>query len=98
MHGHPVWVKAHYLPAETFGTAPMFLLSTDIDRNDPMSRSISLRLYDSDPLTRIASPTGTSQLIALGALVVLIGAVAFSKRKKEAFGGDDLQAAATTVD
>ena len=54
VHGHPVWVKAFYLPADTFGTAPMFLLSTDIGKNDSMSRSISLRLYDSDALTRIA--------------------------------------------
>lgn len=54
VHDHPVWVKAYYLPADTFGTAPMFLLSTDIEKNDPMSRSITLRLYDSDVLTRIA--------------------------------------------
>lgn len=72
VHGHPVWVKAYYLPAGTFGTAPMFLLSTDLERNDPMSRSISLRLYDSDVLTRIA------QYIVLGVggakLLEVIGA------------------------
>ena len=34
-----------------------------------------------------ATPNGTSLAIAGVALVVLIGAVAFSKRKKEAFGG-----------
>ena len=34
-----------------------------------------------------ATPNGTSLAIAVGALVVLIGAIAFSKRKKEAFGG-----------
>ncbi|HJR25076.1 MAG TPA: sodium-translocating pyrophosphatase [Acidimicrobiales bacterium] len=33
-----------------------------------------------------AEPTGTAQLIAIGALVVLIGAIAFSKRKKSGFG------------
>jgi starch phosphorylase len=60
VHSHPVWVKAYYLPAETFGCAPMFFLTTDIDKNDPMSRSISMRLYDSDFLTRIA------QYIVLG--------------------------------
>ncbi len=54
VHDHPVRVRALYLPAQTFGSAPMFLLTTDIDRNDAMSRSISLRLYDSDALTRIA--------------------------------------------
>ncbi|NNC90024.1 MAG: alpha-glucan family phosphorylase [Akkermansiaceae bacterium] len=60
VHDHPVWVKAYYLPAETFGSAPLFLLTTDIDKNDPMSRSITMRLYDSDFLTRIA------QYIVLG--------------------------------
>jgi K(+)-stimulated pyrophosphate-energized sodium pump len=57
-----------------------------------------IKMADIDPVTRIASPNGASQLIAVGALVVLIGAIAFSKRKKEAFGGDDLQPAATAVD
>jgi starch phosphorylase len=60
VHDHPVWVKAYYLPADTFGSVPMFLLTTDIEKNDPMSRSISMRLYDSDFLTRIA------QYIVLG--------------------------------
>lgn len=54
VHDHPVWVKALYLPADVFGNAPLFLLTTDLEKNDPMSRSISLRLYDSDFLTRIA--------------------------------------------
>ncbi|MEQ1788395.1 MAG: hypothetical protein ABL966_15190, partial [Acidimicrobiales bacterium] len=46
-----------------------------------------------------ATPNGTSVLIAVAAFVVLVGAIAFSKRKKEAFGGDDEQfAAATAVD
>jgi K(+)-stimulated pyrophosphate-energized sodium pump len=33
-----------------------------------------------------AEPTGTAKLIAIAALVVLIGAIAFSKRKKSGFG------------
>ncbi len=46
-----------------------------------------------------ATPNGTSILIAAVALVILVGAIAFSKRKKEAFGGDDAQfASATAVD
>ena len=60
VHDHPVWVKAYYLPPDTFGSAPLFLLTTDIEKNDPMSRSITQRLYDSDALTRIA------QYIVLG--------------------------------
>lgn len=54
IHDHDVWVKAMYLPADIFGSAPMFLMTTDIDENDTMSRTISHRLYDSDFLTRIA--------------------------------------------
>ena len=58
--GAPVWVKAYYLRPETFGTAPMFFLSTDVPENDDISRSITQRLYDSNPMTRI------SQYIVLG--------------------------------
>ena len=45
VHDHPVLVRALYLPAEIFGTAPMFLLTTNAEGNDHMSRSISQRLY-----------------------------------------------------
>ena len=61
VHGHPVWVKALYLPGDVFNTVPMFFLSTDIDENDYLSRAITHRLYDNDPLRRIA------QYIILGA-------------------------------
>ncbi len=61
VHGHPVWVKAMYLPAEVFSTVPMFFLSTDVEENDELSRAITHRLYDNDPLRRIA------QYIVLGA-------------------------------
>jgi len=61
VHGHPVWVKALYLPGDVFGTVPMFFLTTDIDENDDLSRAITHRLYDSDKLRRIA------QYIILGA-------------------------------
>ncbi len=54
VHGADVWVKALYLPADTFGSAPMFFLTTDIEENDHVSRTISHRLYDSDSQTRIA--------------------------------------------
>jgi len=54
IHGHPVWVKALYLDGETFGTVPMFFLTTDLPENDDLSRAISHRLYDPDPLRRIA--------------------------------------------
>lgn len=49
-----VWVAAYFLAPETFGTVPMFFLTTDIDGNDAWSRSISYRLYDSDPSLKVA--------------------------------------------
>ena len=58
-----------------------------------------INMSDVDPVTKIASPTGGGIAIAGTALVVLIGAIAFSKRKKEAFGGADAPlAAAAHVD
>lgn len=54
VHGHPVWVKAVYLPGDVFGTVPMFFLTTDIEENDHLSRAITHRLYDNDGLRRIA--------------------------------------------
>jgi len=49
-----VFVKAFFLHPEVFGTAPMILLSTDIDENDYLSRTITHKLYDGNEKTRIA--------------------------------------------
>ncbi|MFN8358144.1 MAG: alpha-glucan family phosphorylase [Spirosomataceae bacterium] len=54
IHHTPVWVAAYFLPAETFGTAPMFFLTTDTDGNDGLARSISYRLYDDNVSAKIA--------------------------------------------
>jgi glycogen phosphorylase len=54
VHGHPVWVKAMFLPGDIFHTVPMFFLSTDVEENDSLSRQITHRLYDQDHLRRIA--------------------------------------------
>jgi glycogen phosphorylase len=54
IHNNPVWVKALVLPAETFGTAPMYFLTTDIPENDYLSRTITHRLYDPELPARIA--------------------------------------------
>ncbi|WDF55763.1 alpha-glucan family phosphorylase [Mucilaginibacter sp. KACC 22063] len=54
VHQAPVHVKAYLLPAETFKSAPLFLLSTDIPENDELSRSITYKLYDANEETRIA--------------------------------------------
>ncbi|MEO6668917.1 MAG: alpha-glucan family phosphorylase [Ferruginibacter sp.] len=60
IHGHPVWVKAFYLNPETFKTAPLFLLSTDLPENDYVSQTICHRLYDANVSTKVA------QFILLG--------------------------------
>ncbi|ULQ53322.1 alpha-glucan family phosphorylase [Flavihumibacter fluvii] len=52
---HDVWVTAFYLPPDIFNTAPLFLLSTDLEENDYLAKTISHKLYDSNPETRIAS-------------------------------------------
>jgi starch phosphorylase len=54
IHGAEVHVKAMYLAPETFGTVPMFFLTTDIAENDYISRTISHHLYDSDNAARVA--------------------------------------------
>lgn len=54
VHDASVHVRAYLLKPETFGSAPLFLLSTDIPENDPISRTITQHLYDSNETTRIA--------------------------------------------
>lgn len=54
IHDHPVWVKAYYLPPDTFRTAPLFLLSTDMPENDYVSQTITHRLYDANTATKVA--------------------------------------------
>jgi starch phosphorylase len=60
IHEHPVWVKAFYLNPETFKSAPLFLLSTDLPENDYVSQTITHRLYDANVATKVA------QFILLG--------------------------------
>ena len=60
IHEHPVWVKAYYLNPETFKSAPLFLLSTDLPENDYISQTITHRLYDANVATKVA------QFILLG--------------------------------
>ena len=54
IHNAPVWVKVWYLDPETFHTAPMFFLSTDVPENDHISKTICHRLYDANESTKIA--------------------------------------------
>ena len=53
--GHEVWVTAFYLRPEIFNTAPIFLLSTDLPENDYLAKTISHKLYDFNPETKIAA-------------------------------------------
>jgi glycogen phosphorylase len=71
VHEHPVWVKVYYLNPQTFRSAPLFLLSTDVPENDYVSQTITHRLYDANVATKVA------QFILLGVggakLVDIIG-------------------------
>ena len=61
LHDNPhVKVRAYILKPEIFGSVPIYLLSTDVDGNDFISRTITDRLYDANELTRV------SQSIVLG--------------------------------
>ena len=60
IHDHPVWVKVLYLNPETFKSAPLFLMSTDMPENDYVSQTITHRLYDANVATKVA------QFILLG--------------------------------
>ena len=51
---HPVVVKAYYLNPKTFGTIPIFFLTTDVPENDYLAQSTTHKLYDSDPAAKIA--------------------------------------------
>jgi starch phosphorylase len=55
-----VRVRAYILKPEIFGTAPIYLLSTDLPSNDYLSRTITDQLYHPNEETRI------SQNIVLG--------------------------------
>ncbi|GGD50288.1 alpha-glucan family phosphorylase [Muriicola marianensis] len=48
-----VKVRAMVLKPEVFGSVPIYLLTTDVEGNDELSRSIMNHLYDSNELTRI---------------------------------------------
>lgn len=67
VHDSPVHVKAYLLHPETFGSAPLFLLTTNMDENDEESRSISYHLYDSNEATRIAQ----SIILGIGGAMLL---------------------------
>ncbi|QOI96249.1 MAG: alpha-glucan family phosphorylase [Flammeovirgaceae bacterium] len=67
IHGSRVYVKAFLLKPEVFKTAPIFLLTTDIDDNDHLAQTISHRLYDPNETTRVAQ----SILLGIGGAKLL---------------------------
>jgi len=67
VHDTPVHVRAYLLKPDTFGSAPLFLLSTDIPENDEISRTITHRLYDPNEATRIAQ----SIILGIGGAMLL---------------------------
>ncbi len=68
-------VRAYVLKPEVFGTVPLYLLSTDVDGNDHLSRTITNYLYDANEATRIAQ----SIVLGVGGAKVV-----------EALGGADI--------
>ncbi|NNK83399.1 MAG: alpha-glucan family phosphorylase [Flavobacteriaceae bacterium] len=61
LHDNPnVKVRAYILKPEIFGTVPIYLLSTDVEGNDYLSKTITNHLYDANEMTRV------SQSIVLG--------------------------------
>ncbi|MFM9074118.1 MAG: alpha-glucan family phosphorylase, partial [Bacteroidota bacterium] len=69
IHRHPVHVKVWLLKPEVFGSAPVYLLSTDIPENDFLAQTITHRLYDNHESARIAQSillgVGGAQLLEL---------------------------------
>jgi len=64
---HDVWVTAYYLAPNIFNTAPIFFLTTELTENDYLAKTITHRLYDANPETRIAASIllgqGTAKLL-----------------------------------
>ena len=46
IHNTIVKVRAYYLAPEIFNTVPIYFLTTDIEENDYLSRTISHHLYE----------------------------------------------------
>jgi len=67
VHDSPVQVKVYLLKPETFQSAPLFLLSTDLPENDVLSQSITHHLYDSNEAARIAQ----SMILGIGGAMLL---------------------------
>lgn len=54
IHDQDVHIKVFYLAPDIFSSAPLILLTTDIEENDFLARTITHKLYDANEETRIA--------------------------------------------
>ncbi len=76
IHNNPaVKVRAYVLRPEVFGSAPLYFLTTDVEGNDYLSRTITDYLYDSNEETRVAQ----SIILGIGGAKIV-----------EALGGADV--------
>lgn len=65
--GEPIKVKALKLEPETFGTVPIYFLTTDLPENQEKHRVLSEILYDADEWRRI----GQEMILGIGGFRVL---------------------------
>lgn len=65
--GKPVKIKALLLEPKTFGTVPIYFLTTDIPENTPEVRSWTDKLYDGEQKIRIAQEI----ILGIGGLRIL---------------------------
>lgn len=77
LFGRNVKVKAMRLEPETFGSVPVYYLTTDIPENSPEDRELTAKLYDSDERIRISQEIilgvgGMRILTAAGEMVDLV--------------------------
>lgn len=72
--GSPVKYKVYVLPEDTFGNAPIYFITTNVEGNDNLSRSITLQLYGGT----LASEANSKRKIALS-YVLAKGAIEIMK-------------------
>ena len=65
--GKDVQVKVYYLPPDVFGSAPMYLMSTDFPENEEEIRKYTHKLYDHDTNTRVAQ----NMILGIGGATVV---------------------------
>lgn len=67
IYGREIFVKAYLLKPDTFQSAPILLLSTDVEENDHWARSLTDKLYDNDKVIRLAQ----QMILGIGGAKVL---------------------------